>query len=319
MDELEAPRPEKEDPCSLRLLESLSALDAERSQRLREHSRVAVAECCRHGKGSASRIGEPGGATLKGALDGRCCGQGIRERGLASRLTVVEELGKLYERERIPIRRLYETGGHGLGDLRADPTKKVESLLLVKAFDDEFVQSGGREFGLVASDREEEGDCVAGQPPGGEQDRVGRGGIDPLEVVHHDEQRLRLRRRCEKAQRSRRYSLWTSCLGAECKRTSKCLGLLRGNLFKAVGEGNQQVVQTSIGQWCLRLDPARSQDAQVVRQAERITEEGCFSDPRLAPEDESRPVSEPCSCDEIVDPRALRFATKEHRSSLRRL
>ena len=78
-------------------------------------------------------------------------------------------------------------------------------------------------------------------------------------------------------------------------------------------------MQTPIGQWRLRLEPARLKDAQVVRQAECITEEGRFSDPRLAPEDESRPVSEPCSCDEIVDPSALRFATKEHRSSLRRL
>ena len=240
MDELEAPRPEKEDPCSLRLLESLSALDAERSQRVREHSRVAVAECCRHGKGSASRIGEPGGATLKGALDGRCCGQGIRERGLASRLTVVEELGKLYERERIPIRRLYETGGHGLGDLRADPTKKVESLLLVKAFDDEFVQSGGREFGLVASDREEEGHCVAWQPPGGEQDRVGRGGIDPLEVVHHDEQRLRLRRRCEKAQRSSRYSLWTSCLGPSASALRSASACCAGTFSRRSARGTSR-------------------------------------------------------------------------------
>ena len=148
---------------------------------------------------------------------------------------------------------------------------------------------------------------MPGEPPGGEQDRVGRGGIDPLEVVHHDEQRLRFGRRCEKAQRSRRYSLRTSCLGSECKRTSKCLGLLRGNLFQAVGQGNQQVVQTPIGQWRLRLEPARLQDAQVVRHAERITEKGCFSDPRLAPEDESRPVSAPRSRDEIVDPRALRL------------
>ena len=214
VDELEAPRPENEDPCGLRVLESLSALDAERSQRLREHTRVAVAECCRHGKGCASRIREPGGATLKGALDGRCRGQRIRKGGLASRLTLVEERGKLYERERISVRRLYETGGHGLGDLRPDANKKVESLLLAKAFYHELVQSGRIEFGLVASDREEEGYWVAGEPPGGEQDGVGGGGIDPLEVVHHDEQRLRFGRRCEKAQRSRRYSLRTSCLGS---------------------------------------------------------------------------------------------------------
>lgn len=109
----------------------------------------------------------------------------------------------------------------------------------VQAAHDQLRQSALLErIGFRFTYREEQGDGVGVEAPGGEEQRGARGGVEPLGVVDDDEHRPHLGRHAQHAERRRRDREGvTGWARAEGERAREGLSLRRGQLVEAVEHG----------------------------------------------------------------------------------
>jgi hypothetical protein len=228
---------------------------------------------------------------------------------------------KLDQGERVAGRIGEQLTAHALGQARRMCLEQCLGVAARQRRHDELrypglVQPRGFTFANCRSQQ----DRLRLQPPREEGDHVGRGSVEPMRVLDHEEQRCP---RCD--------------LGQEIERgQGDEEGVRNGAVPEAEGGGEhlalgrrqerdvppyrpQQLVQACELQARLRLDPGGPQDAQSRSGRGKHGEQVRFPDPRLTPEhDGASALADPV--EKLVESAKLRVSTDErqHRP-LRRL
>ena len=123
------------------------------------------------------------------------------------------------------------------------------------------------ELSCVALARcDEHGDRIGLQAPRHEYERIGRRAVEPVGVVDHAQQRLRVRGRRQQAQDGHGdEEAVLDALGRQPEGAPQRRGLHVGQLVGAVEHGPQQLVQAGEGQLGLGLDAGAGEHPHAVR------------------------------------------------------
>ena len=163
----------------------------------------------------------------------------------------------LLERERNSSGQRHEL----VSDLRADLAhagEQFESILLGQTRNLEHLDTA--EFELAGSRRGEDPDRPAVQPPDHEPERVRRGAVEPLCVVHDDEHGTRSCGRLQKRHRRQRENETVSGNSIlEGERRPQGVSLRRGDLVEVVEQRQAELGKAREGQLELDSDASRAE------------------------------------------------------------
>jgi hypothetical protein len=160
---------------------------------------------------------------------------------------------------------------------------------------------------------EDERHPVGQQSSGHEQQRLSRGRVQPLSVIHYGDDRAFLRSLTQQAQRRDEGSKPVrdaALLLAE--RAAQCPRLRRGQPVQVRQHGTQQPVQCREHQRRLRLNALRPQHPRARRARRRIGQQRRLTDPRLAAHNHDPTAAGRRIGEHGVKPGALRGAPPKH-------
>jgi hypothetical protein len=137
---------------------------------------------------------------------------------------------------------------------------------------------------LVLAERDEHGNRLGVESPGGEQERARGGVVEPVGIVHQHEQRLAVRGGAQEAQGGRAQGQRVGG-GRRSQRQGggERLGLPLGQLAEEAGEGPQQCGEPAERDVGLGFDPSGRDDLQAVRPLAGVAEQGALAYSGLAP------------------------------------
>ena len=210
----------------------------------------------------------------------------IRERSHSGQLLGRQHGDDLLERKRISSGQRHEL----VSDLRADLAhagEQFESILLGQTRNLEHLDTA--EFELAGSRRGEDPDRPAVQPPDHEPERVRRGAVEPLRVVHDDEHGTRSCGRLQKRHRRQRENETVSGDSIlEGERRPQGVSLRRGDLVEVVEQRQAELGKAREGQLELGLDAGRAQNPHVGGLRSRPSQQRGLADPGLTLQREYR-------------------------------
>ena len=148
----------------------------------------------------------------------------------------------------------------------------------------------------------------------------GRGGVEPLGVVHDHEQRLSFGGAGEQAQKrgtGGEAVAWYARRRAEGERRSDRVGLRLGQVGEPVQQRRDGLPEQRIGQVRLSLDRLGLDHAQIPGQGDRLGQQRGLPDPRLA-DDQQRTAAPVASVGhQAADLLELWTPAEQHASRLR--
>ncbi len=210
---------------------------------------------------------------------GKCCcptGKRLLEpRGHAQRLLdwlgscelfSRERARQLNQRERVAGRRGMECFGDAIGDVAVYLRQKPGGIRGAEPLEPRFGKPGCFDLASVAlADREDDRDRVGFQATSGEEQRVARGGVEPLGVVDEHQQGRLLGGRRDQAEHggADREAIAGSC-GGKCQCATERGRLGFWDRRQDVEDRPRDQQQPREGQLCLGLDAARVQDRHVA-------------------------------------------------------
>ena len=178
---------------------------------------------------------------------------------------------------------------------------------------DRVGQVGGVELaGITVSGSEDERDPLVLQPPCGEQQRGSRRLVEPVRVVHDDQDR---RLRCGLGQHGQCAEVDQETLAlprgrAHC--SAQRVALRLGKSCEPVVERPEQPLQRSERQRRLGLHTRRAQHPEAVRTLDRICQERRLADAGDAVHDQGTAMPCSSSVDQCRDRRALGIPPGQH-------
>ena len=227
------------------------------------------------------------------ALDARARRQRRGQRLAAGELAGVEQRGDLDQRERVAAGRRDELLGDLVGDAGGALGQQRARRLRVERGDVHPPQAGRRGVEALAVARgEDEDDALGADAPRGEEQRLERRGVEPVDVVDDGQQRLVLGGRAEQAEHGGGDGEAVVGDGlAEGQRPLQRRGLGGRDRVDEVEQRAQQVEQAGERDVALGLVAARAQDAEVGRRRDGGVEQRALADPGLAVDDEHRALA----------------------------
>jgi hypothetical protein len=320
MAELEPRAVDLEQPRAFSYVE-LALVDPELG-RCRQHEPELLRIVCSRDEEQALRVlGKPANALEEDLLDPARQRQRLGERLGAGELRRRERRGHLEQRERVAVRLLDQPVDHGDIDVQAGSAfEQRRRRLGVERADEERGDAGRFETAHVSFSRSEDHEDPLGlEAPCHEQQRVGRGVVEPVRIVDEAQDRTPLRQLREQGQARRRDEEALGALGlGEAEGTAKGLRLwLRDPLDVPQGRVDE-LMERREGQLGLGLHAARRQHVHVVRALPRVLEQGGLPDARLSAHDQGTALRPASRSDQLPDSGALGVAPTEHASIVRR-
>jgi hypothetical protein len=221
----------------------------------------------------------------------------------------------LDQHERVPGRGLDDPLRDGRVERRGRPAREqLAGVALAECRERQLGQVGAVEHRLVAvRDGEDERDAVGVEAAGGEEERLGRGEVEPLGVVDDDERRRLLGNRREQAERGgadreavaggRRPDRERACERAPLR--------LR-QVVEAVEHRPEELREPGEGKLGLGLDAARREHGHPPGLVDGVRAERALANPGLAPEDEGRARPGAGLVEQPPQPFALAVPPEEH-------
>ena len=168
-------------------------------------------------------------------------------------------------------------------------------------------------------DRQEDRDGIRVETLRGKEQGVIRREVNPVRVVHDDQERIRLCCGGDQAQRGRadREAIVRLCLG-EPEGAPECLGLLGRDLREIVQQRSQQLEQPRELELRLVLDAQGADDGHPLCLLRGIVQQGRLSHPGLGADYERAATPAAGTLEQFVDARAIGLPTDEHASKSRR-
>ena len=165
----------------------------------------------------------------------------------------------------------------------------------------------------ILAHRQDDRDGVGDQPLGRKQQRVVGRGVEPVGIVHQDQERLGLRGGGDQAQRRGADGEPVVGLGlAEPERALERLCLLRRDLAEMVEQRPHQFEQAGELQLRLVLHADGADNCHSLGAFGGVVEQSRFAHTRLTPKYERPATPSASAIEQIVDARAVGFPTHEH-------
>lgn len=211
----------------------------------------------------------------------------IRHRRVAAQaLLGGEHRGQLHQRQRVALRLGDELVAYGRGQVRRVIGDDPSGRLGLEPPQPQLRQAAAGEVRLGLPGREHHGHALGVEPPGSEQQRVGRLAVQPVRVVDQAHQRRGRRHLDEQAQRREPDQEPVPAVGAtQPERAQQGIRLLRRQCSDPGQFGTQQHVQSRERQVGLRLDAGDPQHARL-RVLRRILQQRRLADAGLAADDQ---------------------------------
>jgi hypothetical protein len=260
-----------------------------------------------HQQRVAGRLRQRVDAAAEGALE-RLAGPQRSERQIApGALVGAQPARDLAQRERVPGR-----GGHQLVD---HPGREAVGLggqqrpraRLVEPRERQPIEPElARLHALAVAQPEQEHDALGVEPAGGEQQRLARRLVQPLQVVGDGQHRLALGRRGQQAEHpggDREAVHHRRRL--ERERPADCLRLHGRDLGTQVEQRREQLRQRGERQLRLRLDPARPQHPHAVSVLGGVAQQRGLAHARLAVDKQRSAAPLPRRLDHAPEPGTL--------------
>jgi hypothetical protein len=157
------------------------------------------------------------------------------------------------------------------------------------------------------------------QTPRHEDERVGRRAVQPVRVVDHAQQRLRVRGRREQAEDGHRDDeAVLHAVGRQPERAPQRGGLHVRQLVGPLEDRPQQLVQPGEGQLGLGLHAGPGEHAHPFRACHRMRQQRGLADSRVATQHEHTAARGPGGVEQLVDRLALAVSSQQHAPTLRR-
>jgi hypothetical protein len=173
--------------------------------------------------------------------------------------------------------------------------------------------------GIVLARCDEHCDRIGVQTPRHEHERVGRRAVEPVRVVDHAQQRLRVCGRGEQAQDGHRdEEAVLHAVGRQPERAPQRSVLHGRQLVGALQDGPQQLVQARERQLGLGLHGRAGEHPHAVGALPCVCQQRGLADPRLAAQYEDAAARGPGCIEHAVDRLALAVTAEQHAPTLRR-
>ena len=218
--------------------------------------------------------------------------QVLGQRRVPGQLVPPEGGGELHQRERVASGQRDQP----LGDVRG----QVELLTVEQGARGRAVETLERELGhagrlqtprLALARRQQHRHRLAVQAPGGEAERLGRGAVQPLRVLHQHQQGLLLGEVGQQSERSQAdQEAVLDRLLAQPEGPAHGRGLGRGQAVQAAEPLAHHLMQRREGQVGLPLDPDGAQHPHALGPLGGVAQEGGLAHARLAPQDQGPAV-----------------------------
>ena len=182
-----------------------------------------------------------------------------------------------------------------------------------------FGKALGAREGHSRSHGEEMRDRRPAQSPGGEEERLERGSVEPLRIIHQHGERSGLR--CSREQRQRSH---VDGEAVSFYRRSEQEGRLEGGalprrqLLQVLDERVQNRRERRERELRLAFDPGYPEDAHLLRRGRhlRVPQECGLPDSSLSPDHQSATLTRPCGAQQLLDLPGLALPAQQHRGSL---
>jgi hypothetical protein len=253
----------------------------------------------------------------EGLLDALIERQVEAQRCAARELVVAERAGQLEQGEWIAAGDADELLAHDRGQ---GAVEEACRLGCAQPRERQLGQPGRVEMPRVTLARpDEHGDRIGLQAPGDEDERVGGGAVEPVRVVDHAEQWLRIGRRREQAEHGHRDDeAILDAVRGQAEGAAQGGSLDVGELVGEVEDGPQHLVQSGERQLGLGLDAGAREHAHPPGACHGALQQRGLADARLAAQDEDAAARAPGPVEQAVDRRALALSPQQHAPTLRR-
>ncbi len=296
--------------------------DPERGQGPEQPRDRVVVHRRRDAQRAAAVVGQAGDLLREGALEGGPGSRGPVERGTTTALLDRQEAGELQQRQRVAARGPQQVAGQGRREVRRVARHQDAGGGLVERGEHVLVEPGGLGVSARGARGREERDPESGHAPGDEEQRLPRSGVDPLEVVDHDDDRRPdggLAQQPE--QRGGHREAVVRARRLEAQRRGERTLLRVGQQVEQRHDGRGQRPQHRERQRRLRLHAGRPQDRAAPGALGGDVGERGLADPWVAAEDQRRPAGRADGREPLVDDAELAVPADEglrrHRPSLR--
>ena len=167
----------------------------------------------------------------------------------------------------------------------------------------------------VAHSQQQQHSLAAKTAPG-EQQRLARWRIEPVRIVHDDQDGRFLGGRRQEAERRRSHGEPVPRHGRPERQRTRQRGLLRcGNPAKQVQDRAQQLRKTRECQLRFRLKRTSTQHLEINRPRDGVFEQPRLPDARLAVDKQRRTLAAAGPGDQAIESRTLAFPADQHRSN----
>ena len=304
--ELDLAAAQREQPGGLGGLER-AGREARVGERARDHVGAHRLGAGGHQQRVAGRLRQRVDAAAEGALERLARPQRGEREVAPGALVGAQPARDLAQRERVAGR-----GGDQLVDHRRREAvglggQQRPRARLVEAGERQPVEPElGRLHALAVAQPEQQHDALGVEPAGGEQQRLARRLVQPLQVVGDGQHRLALGRRGEQAEHAggdreavhHRRRL-------QRQRAADRLRLHGRDLGAQVEQRREQLRQRGERQLRLRLDPARPQDAHAVGLVGGVAQQRGLAHARLAVDEQRGAAPLPRRLDHAPEPGTL--------------
>ena len=169
-------------------------------------------------------------------------------------------------------------------------------------------------LGCRLAHREDQGDGLGGQAACDECERLRRGVVEPLRIIHHAHQRLLLGDVGQQAQKSQPDQ--EAVRGVADLQTERCaerVALWPGKAVEPTEERHTQLVQPGEREFHLGLDADRPGGTASGRASQQIAQQRRLADARLAAQDQRAAVAGPRAGQQLIQHLALITPTAQCR------
>ena len=198
-----------------------------------------------------------------------------------------------------------------------DGRQQRARVLVVEPLEPQFRQA--RQLALLArlADGEHDRHPLREQPARHESEHLAGGVVEPLEVVHETQQRLRLRHlRQETERRQAHEEPVASSAGREPERHPERVLLRLRERFEAIEQRHAELMQTRERQFHLRLDAGDLDDPEPGGLAGDETQQRRLAHARLATDDEHAAAAPARALEQPLQRLALGGSAAERRRTL---
>jgi hypothetical protein len=183
-------------------------------------------------------------------------------------------------------------GNRGRDGDRRSGGKESPSALAVQTIEYELVEPIEAKAAICLSRAEQKRDAVRLRPAGGEEQCVGRGLVEPMDVVDNDEQGSAFGGERKQAERrgADREAVAARFVRAKGERGPQRVRLRLRQLLKTVNQRPAELEETGEREFRLRLDAVGAQHAHSIGAFDGIGKQCALADPGFPPDNE-RPAA----------------------------